>query len=243
MSETNYLKLKYITLMSTRWFQDFNSNLARLDLLGKHIRIQQGAGQSMAIRAELSDGTLVEPIRAVPNSNSGVDLYLGRPQSGDRVIIQAPTGGIGTRVTATGITLAQALFIEGTWVSTSGSVTLPAGTWDVDAQAALKITIATPATPHPQAVVLLGLFAAGAVLPLATAVLSVDLVTAVDATLDFYETAVFKALGVAGGTSYTLKATFYVLGASFVQGDGTAVSIGLSAIYNPQNILLATRVA
>lgn len=87
---TNYLKLRNISLQSTQWFSDFNFNIAKLDTIGKHLRLQTGAGQSLAVRAELDDGTLAEVIRVVPDGDA-VSVYLGRTGRGDRVIIAATT--------------------------------------------------------------------------------------------------------------------------------------------------------
>jgi hypothetical protein len=85
---TNYLKLRNIQLQSTQWFTDYNYNISRLDVIGKHLRIQTGAGQTMAVRTELSDGTLAEAIRIVPEGDS-IAVYLGRTGRGDKVVIAA----------------------------------------------------------------------------------------------------------------------------------------------------------
>lgn len=84
---TNYLALRQIRLESTQWYSDFNYNLARIDLVGKHLRLQSGAGQSLALRAELTDGTLAEALRVVPEDGS-LAIYLGRRGRGDRVHIE-----------------------------------------------------------------------------------------------------------------------------------------------------------
>jgi hypothetical protein len=85
---TNYLKLRNIQLQSTQWFTDYNFNISRLDSIGKHLRMQTGAGQTMALRTELADGTLAEAIRIIPEGDS-IAVYLGRTGRGDKVVIAA----------------------------------------------------------------------------------------------------------------------------------------------------------
>lgn len=237
MSETNYLKLKYISLMSTRWFQDFNSNLARLDLLGKAIRVQQGAGLSMAMRTELSDGTLVEAIRAIPNSNSGVDLYLGRPGTGDRVFALAATD---PRVTNTSFSMTKTLCSTGNPISvTGGTIALPAGTWDVEAQVLVKVEIETPATNYPRLSVQAEL--ASGIFVLSSSRFTVTHDKALAASGVAYATCSLRALNLPGSGSYDLRLRFDILGSSFVQGDGTAISLSIAT--DSGNHILATRVA
>lgn len=238
MSETNYLKLKYISLMSTRWFQDFNSNLARLDLLGKAIRTQQGAGLSMAMRTELSDGTLVEAIRAVPNSNNGVDLYLGRPGTGDRVFALAATE---PRIINTSFSLAKTLCSNGNPISvTGGTITLPAGTWDVEAQVLVRVDVETPATNYPRLSAQAEL-ASGGIIVLSSSKFTVTHDKALAASGVASATCSLRALNLPGPGSYGLQLRFGILGSSFVQGDGTAISLSITA--DSGNHMLATRVA
>jgi hypothetical protein len=241
MSETNYLKLKYISLMSTRWFQDFNSNLARLDLLGKAIRIQQGAGLSMGLRTELSDGTLVEPIRAVPNSNSGVDLYLGRPQTGDRVIIQAPTGGVGSRVIASAISLAFQARDENLWTADVGSLDLSSelGGWDIEALVHVGVQVLAPAAPLSLKVEV-GLFPVASITPVQMASFTFD--CAAVATTK-YQSVSLKALGAVAGTAYTVRMRFGDITGGIAPGDGASVSMAAVSTSGEISTILATRVA
>lgn len=241
MSETNYLRLKYISLMSTRWFQDFNSNLARLDLLGKHLRIQQGAGQSMALRTELASGALVEPIRAVPNSNSGVDLYLGRPNSTDRVIIQAPSGGLGSRVSVASMSLAPLARNEGNWTTDVGSLGLATelGTWDIEALVHMEVGVINPAAPL-RLKVEVGIFPTASTTPIQKASFTFDCLAAGTTK---YQSVFVKAINAASGSAYTVRARFLDLTGGIAPGDGATLSLAVISTTGELSTMLATRVA
>lgn len=85
---TTFLKLPYIPVGSTNWINLYNEMLRKVDILGKHMRIQRAAGDSLALRLELEDGSLVEILRIVPNGQD-VNLYFGRPGRTDRMFIEA----------------------------------------------------------------------------------------------------------------------------------------------------------
>ena len=87
---TSYLKLPFIALGNTNLINQYNDTLRKMDIVGKHLRLQKAAGDSMAIRAELSNGTLVDAIRIVPDQNSdSIAIYLGRAGKSDRIVIES----------------------------------------------------------------------------------------------------------------------------------------------------------
>lgn len=90
MASTTYLKLEETPQGNTDWIATYRSNLRKIDAMGKYIRGQNTAGDSMAIRVALSNGTLVDAIRVVPDANTGtLAVYLGRAGKGDRIVIES----------------------------------------------------------------------------------------------------------------------------------------------------------
>lgn len=85
---TQYLRLRQIDLRSTAWYRDFNYNLQRIDSIGRMLRLPVGAGSSSAIRSYLSDGTLAEVIRFVPDGDA-VNIRIGRVGKDDRIFFDA----------------------------------------------------------------------------------------------------------------------------------------------------------
>jgi hypothetical protein len=87
---TSYLRLEYIPVAHTNWYNTYQDNLMKIDVIGKAIRMQTAAGKSMAIRAELANGSLIDAIRIVPDANrDSVAIYLGRSGKEDRVVIES----------------------------------------------------------------------------------------------------------------------------------------------------------
>ena len=87
---TSYLRLEYIPVGSTNWYAAYQANLVKIDAIGKAIRLQTAAGKSLAIRAELSNGSLVDAIRIVPDTGSdSLAIYLGRSGKEDRIVIES----------------------------------------------------------------------------------------------------------------------------------------------------------
>lgn len=87
-TQTTYMKFKKITQGNTDWLSDYNDTLSKMDTVGKYLRRQTSAGESMALRCELSDGSLIDAVRIVPDGNN-VAIYLGRAGRNDRVVIES----------------------------------------------------------------------------------------------------------------------------------------------------------
>lgn len=86
-TQTTYMKFPYIRQGNTDWLSQYNDMLSKMDTLGKYLRRQTSAGESMAMRCELADGSLIDAVRIVPDGNN-VAIYLGRAGKNDRVIIE-----------------------------------------------------------------------------------------------------------------------------------------------------------
>jgi hypothetical protein len=86
-SLTPYLGLRNINLKSDTWYQDYIANNARTDLLGKHLRIQNGNGEPIALRLALLNGSLVDAIKVLPQSDGSLQIYLGRQNTKDVVYL------------------------------------------------------------------------------------------------------------------------------------------------------------
>lgn len=85
---TTYLRLRYIDLNSKSWYRDWAYNLQQIDGLGRSVRVPIGAGKSSALRAYMTDGTLAEAIRFIPE-NDIVNIRIGRVGKGDRIYFDA----------------------------------------------------------------------------------------------------------------------------------------------------------
>lgn len=85
---TPYLKLPYVRNGSTDWLAVYEEMLSKVDTIGKYLRRQTSAGESMALRCELADGSLIDAVRIVPDGNN-VAIYLGRSGRNDRVVIES----------------------------------------------------------------------------------------------------------------------------------------------------------
>lgn len=86
-SVTPYLGLRNINLKSDTWYQDYIANNARTDLLGKHVRIQNGPGEPIALRLALLNGNLADAIKVLPKDDGSLEIYLGRQNSKDVVYL------------------------------------------------------------------------------------------------------------------------------------------------------------
>jgi hypothetical protein len=228
---TNYLKLRFIALKSTDWFSDFNFNLGRIDLLGKLLRLQAGPGQSSALRCELVDGTLAEYVRAVPNG-SGVDIYVGRPGSTDRVILRSTGGSIGETLTETWAASAAPIPTATASVeyTVSPILALTDGQWDVTADVGLFAKI-VGAAADAAIDVTVSILANG--FAVATGTFTVAQVLA-----NQRQAIHITALGLPGNTDYTVSMRYEVI----VNGTHTSVTLGILKDAG-SNYISATRVA
>lgn len=87
---STYLNLEYIRAGNTDWLSSWDSTITKLDAIGKYLRMQRSIGDSMAIRTVLSDGSIVDAIRIVPDvGGDTIAIYLGRSGKGDRVVIES----------------------------------------------------------------------------------------------------------------------------------------------------------
>lgn len=234
-SVTNYLNLKIIDLLSTRWFSDFNYNLARIDLLGKHIRLQQGAGQSTALRSELTDGTLAEYIRAVPNG-TGVDIFLGRPGTADRVVYQSSSGGAGSRVVTTFNKTEDFVGVVASAYQTltGASVVTTEGTWDLEINADIYGTIVTPAADSAISVSLCLFSSLAPGVPIASTKVNVLSHSSAQET----NCAHLVVKNLPGGVTYSAKLKYE----ETLAGAYGSINIGTNREFGT-NSIMATRVA
>jgi len=89
-TSTPYLRLAITPVNNQNWYAAYLDNLAKIDKLGQALRLQTGAGKSMAIRAMLSTGALVDAIKVVPaESGDSLSIILGRAGKNDKVVIES----------------------------------------------------------------------------------------------------------------------------------------------------------